>query len=112
MSSFFTKSEREDIKRRRPTSSHPRARLAQRFFSNKQQKSVSTPSIAIHYNHQMNAIDRGDQLRSYHGYGHPIRRGGWQALAWTFLLDTVLINTYLLQKKGDCKWKPFPNQLQ
>lgn len=111
MTSFFSGSEIEHKERRRPTSSHPRARLAQRFFGDEPRKVVPTPSIAVSYNHEMNAVDRGDQLRSYHGYKHPIRRGAWQALAWTFLLDTALINSYLLQRDEErSNWKPYKAQ--
>ncbi|KAJ3455260.1 hypothetical protein MRS44_013860 [Fusarium solani] len=112
MTSYFSGSERQDHVRRRPTSSHPRARPAMAFFGDEPQRSVSTPCIAVAYNHEMNAVDRGDQLRSYIGYNHAIRRGGWQALAWTFLLETALINTYILQKRGSCNWKPYENQEQ
>lgn len=112
MTSYFSGSERQDHVRRRPTSSHPRARPAKAFFGDEPQRSVSTPCIAVAYNHEMNAVDRGDQLRSYIGYNHAIRRGGWQALAWTFLLETALINTYILQKRGSCNWKSYENQEQ
>lgn len=59
----------------------------------------------------MNAVDRADQMRAYEGYDHPIRRGGWQAIAWTFLLDTIIINSYFLQLHGQPNWKPYEPQL-
>ncbi|EEU34869.1 uncharacterized protein NECHADRAFT_98099 [Fusarium vanettenii 77-13-4] len=60
------------------------------FFSGEPVKLISIPTIAASYNDEMNHVDRGDQRRSYLGYDHPIRRGAWQAIAWTFLLDVVL----------------------
>jgi hypothetical protein len=58
----------------------------------------------------MNHVDRGDQRRSYLGYDHPIRRGAWQAIAWTFLLDVVLVNSFLLQLHGQADWNRYENQ--
>jgi len=69
------------------------------------------PTFAVDYNNRMNAVDIGDQLRSSLGYDHRIRRGGWQAIAWTFLLDISLINSYILQLKGKPAWEPFSTQL-
>lgn len=58
----------------------------------------------------MNHVDRGDQRRAYQGYDHAIRRGAWQALAWAFLLDVVLVNSFLLQLHGQPHWKRYTNQ--
>lgn len=112
LTSYFTGSEVILVVRRRPTSTHPRARAAKAFFGDKGEKEVQIPSVAVAYNNHMNAVDCGDQLRSYHGFNHSIRRGPWQALAWTFLLDTVLINTYILQHKGQSDQKSRDNQVR
>jgi hypothetical protein len=59
----------------------------------------------------MNHVDRGDQLRSYYAYDHPLRRGPWQALCWTFLLDVALINSYIAQLRGpQPNWKRYTTQ--
>ena len=59
----------------------------------------------------MNHVDRGDQLRSYYAYDHPLRRGPWQALCWTFLLDVALVNSYVIQLRGPKpSWKRFTTQ--
>ena len=58
----------------------------------------------------MNHVDRGDQLRASLGYNHRIRRGPWQALAWTFLLEIALVNSYLLQLHGNPSWKRYKSQ--
>jgi hypothetical protein len=58
----------------------------------------------------MNHVDWGDQRRSYLGYDHPVRRGAWQAIAWAFLLDVVLVNSFLLQLHGQPDWNRYENQ--
>jgi hypothetical protein len=69
------------------------------------------PTVAATYNEEMNHVDRGDQLRSYTPYDHRLRRGAWQALAWTFLLDVILVNTYLLQLHApQLNWQRYKNQ--
>jgi len=80
------------------------------FFGDEAVKTFAIPSIAATYNDEMNHVDRGDQLRASRGYSHSIRRGPWQAIAWTFLLDTALINSYLLQLHGQPKWKKIRSQ--
>ncbi|KAJ0134870.1 Uncharacterized protein HZ326_22075 [Fusarium oxysporum f. sp. albedinis] len=64
--------------------------MKNRFFGDEAVKLISIPTVAATYNDEMNHVDRGDQMRAYQGYDHPIRRGAWQALTWTFLLDVVL----------------------
>ena len=49
-------------------------------------------------------------MRAYQGYDHSIRRGAWQALTWTFLLDVALVNSYLLQLHGQPSWKRYTSQ--
>ena len=75
-------------------------------------KTVQIPLIAKDYNFHMNAVDVGDQLRSQLGFDHRIRRGGWQSIAWTFLLDIALINSYLLQRRAKPAWQPFLSQAE
>ncbi|RKK86525.1 hypothetical protein BFJ68_g17133 [Fusarium oxysporum] len=93
LSTVFTGEERCDRWRKRPSTKTLMARPIQRFFSGEPVKLISIPTIAASYNDEMNHVDRGDQRRSYLGYDHPIRRGTWQAIAWTFLLDVVLVNS-------------------
>ncbi|KAM5528626.1 hypothetical protein FOXYSP1_19107 [Fusarium oxysporum f. sp. phaseoli] len=58
----------------------------------------------------MNGVGTGDQLRSYNQYSRPIRRGGWQSIAWNFLLKVILVNSFLLQIWGEPKWKVSESQ--
>jgi hypothetical protein len=67
------------------------------FFSNEGVKVFPIPSIAAAYNDEMGGVDRGDQRRAGKGCDHHVRKGGWQALAWTFLFDAVLVNSFILQ---------------
>src|SRR6478609_5852394 len=88
------------------------ARLIQRFFGDDPVKQVSIPSIAAIYNNEMNAVDRGDQMRAYWGPDRRVRRGGWRALAWDFLLEIALINSFILQQRGNPRWKPEKSQAE
>lgn len=107
LSTVFTGQEVEQRIRKRPSTVKPRARPIQRMFGADHVKEVTVPTVTAAYNDEMNSVDIGDQLRAYAGFDHRVRRGGWQALAWTFLLDTSLINSYLLQLKGKPDWKPY-----
>ncbi|KAM6508434.1 hypothetical protein FALCPG4_18997 [Fusarium falciforme] len=110
LTSVFKGDERINRKRKRPNTIEARARPIQRFFGKEAVKEFEIPSIAAIYNDEMNHVDRGDQLRASLGYDHRIRRGPWQALAWTFLLDIALINSYLLQLHGNPSWKRYMSQ--
>jgi len=73
-------------------------------------KVISIPSIAAIYNEQINAVDQGDQRRAYWSPDRRVRRGSWKALAWDFLLEIALINSFILQLKGQPQWKPIKSQ--
>uniref|UniRef100_A0A8H7K3B7 PiggyBac transposable element-derived protein domain-containing protein n=1 Tax=Bionectria ochroleuca TaxID=29856 RepID=A0A8H7K3B7_BIOOC len=92
--------------RKRPTTTHARARAIKHFFGAESVKEARVLSAAADYNDHMGAVDRGDQLRQQEGLEHRICKGPWRALAWGFLLETALTNTFLLQKNGQPNWKP------
>jgi hypothetical protein len=106
----FTGDETTKRWRKRPSTQTPTARPIQRFFGGEPVKLISIPTIAASYSDEMNHVDRGDQRRSYLGYDHPIRRGAWQAIAWTFLLDVVLVHSFLLQLHGQPAWSRCTSQ--
>lgn len=58
----------------------------------------------------MGAVDIGDQLRASEGLDHRICKGSWRAIAWTFLLEVALVNSYILQARGSPAWKPYKSQ--
>ena len=61
----------------------------------------------------MNDVDQGDQLQASYPGLRRYRRGGWQSL-FIFLLNTVLVNSYLLSLHSDHPRNeaPYPNQLK
>lgn len=60
----------------------------------------------------MNGVDTSDQMRSYYQYGRPIRRGGWQSIAWNFLLEVIVVNSFFLQLWGEPNWRTVKSQYQ
>ncbi|KNB06171.1 hypothetical protein FOXG_19591 [Fusarium oxysporum f. sp. lycopersici 4287] len=84
------------------------AQRLKEVFNGDQARIIPIPSVAAQYNDEMNHVDRGDQIRSYTSYQHRFRRGPWQALLWSFLLDVALANSFILQKKTrQPHWKPY-----
>ncbi|KAF6785186.1 hypothetical protein CMUS01_16578 [Colletotrichum musicola] len=67
--------------RRRPTGDSAAKKEARQAFGAEAQKILTIPLAINEYNYDMNGVDTSDQMRSYHQYSRPIRRGGWQALA-------------------------------
>ncbi|KAF5234960.1 hypothetical protein FOXYS1_15680 [Fusarium oxysporum] len=105
LTTVFKGNERLDCIRKKPTTDQMQTRPIQRFFGDDPVKQVSIPSIAAIYNNEMNAVDRGDQMRAYWGLDRRVRRGGWKALAWDFLLGIALVNSFILQQRGQPQWK-------
>ncbi|EGU88210.1 hypothetical protein FOXB_01272 [Fusarium oxysporum f. sp. conglutinans Fo5176] len=84
------------------------AQRLKEVFNGDQARIIPIPSVTAQYNDKMNHIDRGNQIRSYTSYQHCFRRGPWQALLWSFLLDIALANSFILQKKTrQPRWKPY-----
>lgn len=102
LSTVYKATEDEQVERirKRPTTAQPRAKQIKRMFGSEPVKRVSIPAVGAVYNDKMGAVDIGDQLKESLGSDHRVRRGGWQAIAWHFLLETVLVNSFLLQLHG------------
>ena len=98
--------------RRRPNAATAAGRAARQVFGNEPRKELRIPTFIDAYNHNMNGVDVGDQMRASLSADHRVRRGGWQALAWNYLLQVIAVNTYILQLQGQPKWKPFTSQLK
>ncbi|KJZ68919.1 hypothetical protein HIM_11686 [Hirsutella minnesotensis 3608] len=112
LSTVHTGVEVEQRIRRRPNNlKKPQQKAIKREFGDEPTKELLIPAATAEYNDNMGGVDIGDQLRSYLGFDHPIRRGGWKAIAFGFLLDTALINSYILQQRGRPNWAAFQSQI-
>ena len=81
--------------RKRPSKTSTSARTARVPFGDQARKELPIPKFIDQYNHNMNDVDQGDQLQASYPGLRRCRRGGWQSL-FVFLLNTVLVNSYLL----------------
>ncbi|KAG5803595.1 hypothetical protein H9Q74_014487, partial [Fusarium xylarioides] len=80
MTSVFTGAEIKQRTRKRPTTTHSRARAIKKRFSEEGILNLWIPSVSAEYNEEMGAVDLGDQYRSYLHYDHRVRKGGWRAI--------------------------------
>lgn len=110
LTTAYRETEFEARIRKRPTSTKPQARQVKRYFSTEAVLTVWIPSFAAEYNDEMGAVDIGDQLRAPFHYDHHIRKGSWRCLAWSFLLDIAVVNSYIIQSRQPVKWAPFEPQ--
>lgn len=92
--SLFTGSELQDATQRKKTESITKNRR-------KNNRLYQQFSRGNDHNDHLGGVDIHDHLRKDIGYNHRYRRGTWQAVAWSFLLDTVLVNTYILQRESN-----------
>ncbi|RKL12711.1 hypothetical protein BFJ70_g16143 [Fusarium oxysporum] len=111
LSTIHTGADFELRQRKRPTARTVQSQPIRTFFGNEEVKVFPISSIAAAYNDEIGGVDRGDQRRAGKGHDHHICRGGWQALAWDFLFDTVLVNSFILQAQGQPDWKPFRSRV-
>ncbi|KAK0367501.1 hypothetical protein CLIM01_15142 [Colletotrichum limetticola] len=98
--------------RRRPAGDSAAKKAARQVFGSDVRKNLPVPRAIDEYNHKMNGVDVSDQMRSYYQYSHPIRRGGWQSIAWNFLLEVVVVNSFLLQLWGSPRWQKVKTHYQ
>ena len=95
LTTVYTGDEFKRKVRRRPSAT-AQSRPIRHEFGPNAVKEMPILEAADAYNNKMGAIDIGDQLRATEGLDHRNHRGGWRAIAWTFLLEIALINSYLL----------------
>lgn len=97
--------------RRRPRETSTNAVKVRAVFGTASKKSLPIPVVIDDYNHFMGGVDFADQLRGYYGTQLPVRRTWMPLFFW--LLDTALINSYLILKKidGNVNQKDFRIQL-
>jgi hypothetical protein len=81
--------------RKRPKSTSTSAKTARKPFGDRPTKKLPIPKLIDDYNHNMNAVDRADQLRASKPGVRRVRRGGWHAL-WLFMFNITLCNSFKL----------------
>ena len=81
--------------RKRPSETSTSAKTARLPFGDHAQKLLEIPEFDELYNHEMGAVDEGNKLKRGNTCEMICRRGGHLALI-TWLLDTVIVNSYLL----------------
>jgi hypothetical protein len=81
--------------RKRPSTTSTSAKTARKPFGSEPRKDLPIPKFVDDYNHLMNQVDVGDQLRSTNPGNRRNKRGGWHAL-WNFLFHVTIVNSYLL----------------
>ena len=81
--------------RKRPSETSTSAKTARAPFGDHARKLLEIPEFDELYNHEMGAVDEGNKLKRGNTCEMICRRGGYQSL-FTWLLDIVLVNSYLL----------------
>src|SRR5215213_743385 len=85
--------------RRRPRETSTNATKVRAVFGNASKKSLPIPVVIDDYNHFIGGVDIADQLRGYYGTQLPVRRTWMPLFFW--LLDTAIINSYLILKQSN-----------
>ncbi|KAI0187955.1 hypothetical protein EV127DRAFT_435020 [Xylaria flabelliformis] len=89
----------------------PRTKTARAVFGDLPAMEVALPAIANDYNLHKAGVDTANQLRSYNSWDHRVRKGREQCLFLQFILEVVLTNTFLLQKRSKhLNWKRCKDQ--
>lgn len=81
--------------RKRPSETSTSAKTARVPFGNNPTALLGIPVLDEKYNHYMGAIDQGNQLKAGYTFQEIHRRGGHHSLI-TWLLETAVVNSYLL----------------
>ena len=91
--------------RRRPAKTATNTRTSRAVFGEMTTKELDIPEFIDMYNHYMNGVDCADQLRCYYNTQR-VHVKSWKPL-WHFLLDSTIVNSYLLHH---CVSKQAKNQ--
>jgi hypothetical protein len=81
--------------RKRPSETSSAAKTSRKPFGPNTRTTLPIPEYEDEYNHQIGAVDRGNQLKKPNTLEKLYRRGSHQSLV-TWLLDTALTNAYKL----------------
>jgi hypothetical protein len=87
--------------RRRPRETHINVVNVRRTWGNDYRKPLYIPKVIDDYNHHMGGVDIADQRRGYYHTQLPTCRNWMPLFFW--LLDTVIVNSYLLCKAAGLK---------
>ena len=90
--------------RKRPSETSTSAKTARLPFGDHARKLLEIPEFDDEYNQETGAVDEGNKLKRCNTCEVICRRGGAQSL-FTWLLDTVLVNSYLLSFHSDVNKK-------
>ena len=82
--------------RKRPRTSSSNAVEVRKVFGANHRQKLKIPLMVDDYNHFMGGVDIADQLRGYNSTQIQARRNWMPLFFW--LLDTALVNSYLLAK--------------
>lgn len=93
----------EDILRIRrcPSKSSSSAKTARVPFDGEFTRELPIPQFIDDCNHFMGGVDIGDQLRSSYNWDRRTRRGGWRAVAFLFLLEVCITNSWQLWRRQE-----------
>lgn len=89
--------------RRQSRETSTNANKVRAIFGSLSKKSLPIPIVIDDYNHFMGGVDIADQLRGYYSTQLSVRRTWMPLFFW--LLDTAIINSYLIFKKKDVNIK-------
>lgn len=92
--------EEVESERKRPSETSTSAKTARAPFKGQARAWLNIPAFDYRYNHGMNAVDRGNQLKKQNSVARKIKLGGHHSLVdWS--IDTTLVNAYKLSFHSD-----------
>ncbi|OAQ58397.2 transposase IS4 domain-containing protein [Pochonia chlamydosporia 170] len=84
-----------------PSKTSSSAKTARFPFDGEFAKELPIPQFIDDYNHFMGGVDIGDQLKSSYNWDRRTRRGGWRAIAFLFLLEVCITNSWQLWRRQE-----------
>ena len=92
--------------RHRPKTTSKKAATSRKAFNGLNEKMLPIPNLVNEYNHHMNGVDIGDQLRSEITWRR--EKKNWRALFWN-LMGVAICNSYLLSNHMPGGYTSFTN---
>ena len=74
-------------------------------FSSRGIEMVQKPVMIQEYNKYMGGVDKADQLVTYYGFPHTSKK--WWKRVFFHLLDTTIVNAYIMYNQGGTYKQPF-----